>query len=343
MKRPSQPPPAQGPLRGGAGRLFAALAVLATALILGPSCLSMDKDTLGERLLGLPKNSALRQRVQTLEHELVLEDETVVARYRYARAGASGIGRPVVVLVHGTPHSFVTWSEVVFGPGGLAESCDVLVLDVVGHGATETELEAYSFARCARWVEGFLEALDLRDVTLVGNSYGGEFVWRAALDRPERVARVALMSSSGFARRDDEWLPEEVQMREHGLAKLGWLLNSRERVRGALQPHFRAPVDDQRVEEVYLVCANADNWHAMIDLARDENGARSSELAGLRQPTLLLWGERDVAYRPERFGQRFADTIPDARLVLVPDAGHYPQEEQPAFVARELAAFARGE
>jgi pimeloyl-ACP methyl ester carboxylesterase len=249
----------------------------------------------------------------------------------------------VVVLVHGTPHSLVTWTDVVFAPGGLAESCDVLALDVVGHGATRTELASYTFERCARWVEGFLDALDLRAVTLVGNSYGGEFVWRAALNRPERVARIVLMSSSGFPRRDDEWLPEEVKMREMSLAKIGWLLNSRERVRFALQPHFQAPVEPERLEEVYLVCANRDNWHAMIDLARDENGLRSPELARLAQPALLLWGEKDVAYRPERFGQLFAETIPDARLVLVPNAGHYPQEEAPGFVAREIAAFARGE
>jgi pimeloyl-ACP methyl ester carboxylesterase len=236
-----------------------------------------------------------------------------------------------------------TWTPTVFGPGGLAEDCDVVVLEMVGHGTTRTELDEYTFERCADWIEAFLQALDLRVVTLVGNSYGGEFVWRAALDQPERVARVVLMSSSGFPRRDDEWLPEEVKMREMALAKLGWLLNSRERVRGALQPHFQAPVPDEQVEEVYLVCSNRDNWHAMIDLARDENGERSAELATLRQPTLLLWGALDVAYRPERFGALFRDTIPSARLVLLQATGHYPQEEKPAEVARAIAAFARGE
>jgi 2-hydroxy-6-oxo-6-(2'-carboxyphenyl)-hexa-2,4-dienoate hydrolase len=185
--------------------------------------------------------------------------------------------------------------------------------------------------------------LDLRGVTLVGNSYGGEFVWRAALDDAERVTRIVLMSSSGFARRDDEWLPEEVKMRELSLAKIGWLLNSRARVRGALAPHFQTPVSDEHVEEVYLVCSNRDNWHAMIDLARDENGTRSAELATLQQPALLLWGAQDVAYRPERFGALFRETIPDARLVLLEGAGHYPQEERPTEVARAIAAFAREE
>ncbi len=83
-----------------------------------------------------------------------------------------------------------------------------------------------------------------------------------------------------------------------------------------MQPHFRAPVD----------------------LVRDENGSRAPDLARLRQPVLLLWGERDSAYRPERFAQEFARRLPHAELVLVA-AGHSPQEEAPGDVAREIRAF----
>jgi len=313
------------------------------AVAIAPGCCSMDKTTVEERLLALEKNAALLGRIQTLERRVTVGGKELTASFRYWRAGASGPERPVVVLVHGTPSSMVTWTASVLGPGGLAEDCDVYALEMIGHGTTRTELDAYTFQAGADWIRAFLEALDLRDVTLVGNSYGGEFVWRAALDEPGRVARIVLMSSSGFARRDDEWLPEEVKMRELSLAKIGWLLNSRGRVRGALAPHFQEPVPDEHVEEVYLVCSNRDNWHAMIDLARDENGTRSAELATLPQPALLLWGAQDVAYRPERFGALFRDTIPRARLELLEGAGHYPQEERPTEVARAIAAFAREE
>lgn len=311
----------------------------AVAAFVAAGCSSMNKSTVEEKLLALEKNAPLRGRIETLERTLTIGGEPVAAQIRWYRAGEPG--RPVVVLVHGTPSSLVTWTDVVFGPGGLAETCDVYALDVVGHGATRTELDGYSFQACADWVCGFLDARDLRGVTIVGNSYGGEFAWRAALDRPDRVAKVVLMSSSGFARRDDEWLPEEVKMREMSLAKIGWLVSSRDRVLGALQPHFQTPVPQERLEEVYLVCANRDNWHCMIDLARDENGTRSGELAKLPQPALLLWGANDVAYKPERFGKLFATTIPNARFVTIDAAGHYPQEEQPAAVAREIAAFAK--
>jgi pimeloyl-ACP methyl ester carboxylesterase len=151
------------------------------------------------------------------------------------------------------------------------------------------------------------------------------------------------MSSSGFPRADDEWFPEEVKMREMWLAKLGWLLNSRDNVRGALQPHFQVPVPDDHVEEVFLMCENRDNWRAMIDLARDENGTRAGELSRLHQPTLLLWGAQDSASRPETVAERVRATLPSARLERIEGAGHYPQEEKPAEVARAIAAFAREE
>jgi pimeloyl-ACP methyl ester carboxylesterase len=318
--------------------LLAAALIVGLAALLGPACASMKKSTVEERLLALDGNAPLRGRIETLERTIQIDGRAVEARFRYYRVGPRG--GPLVVLVHGTPSSLVTWTEAVFGPGGLAESCDVVALEMVGHGATRTQLEAYSFQRGADWIRAFLAALDLRDVTLVGNSYGGEFVWRAALDDPQRIAKVVLMSSSGFPRKDDEWFPEEVKMREMSLAKIGWLLNSRKNVRGALQPHFQSPVPDEHVEEVFLVCDNRDNWHAMIDLARDENGTRAGELAGLQQPTLLLWGAQDIAYPPAKIGERFRTTLPEARLQLIEGAGHYPQEEQPAEVARAIASFA---
>lgn len=329
--------------------LLAAL-VLLFAILVVPGCASMNKTKIEERLLALDRNAPVRALGLSRKlAEVQLGNDKVRVEYTYYHAGSAGPGRPTVLLIHGTPSSFATWTEVVFGGRstesgqafeGLERDCDVWVLEMVGHGVTRTNAPPYSFQRAAQWIDGFVDAMDLKDVTIVGNSYGGEFAWRAALDRSERIAKVVLMSSSGFARRDDEWLPEEVKMREMSLAKIGYLLNSRDRIREALQPHFQRPVTDAEVEEVYLVCSNGDNWSSMIDLARDENGLRSGDLTGMKQRALLLWGEEDVAYPIERFARQFERTIPGAKLVLVPNAGHYPQEEQPAFVTARIREFA---
>ena len=56
-------------------------------------------------------------------------------------------------------------------------------------------------------------------------------------------------------------------------------------------------------------------------------------------PTLLIWGESDGLVTPE-YGAAFRDMIPDARLVVIPEAGHAPQAEQPEAFVSEILAFA---
>jgi len=316
--------------------LIPALLALAAAAAVG--CRAMDKSEIEARLLALPKNApvaALGLTRSTLSLEVDGEVRTLeLVRY--------GLGEPRVVLVHGTPGSLFTWSELVFGSDGapgLGADLGVLALDVVGHGIQPDTLDPLSFQRAADFVGAALEALDLSGVCLVGHSYGGEFVWRAALDHPERVSEVVLIDSAGYPRRDDEWLPEERKMRDWSIATWGWLFNSRERIRSALQPHFSEPVSDERLEEMYLACNHRGNWRAMVQLARDENGTRSGELTALPQRTLLLWGANDIAYPVERFARQFERDIPDARLQLVEGAGHYPHEERPAAVAAAIRAF----
>lgn len=317
---------------------LAAVAAAAAGGVLFVSCASLAKPQIEQRLLALPKNAAAAARGYAAKTASVsILGQTREVEYRWLRAGRAG--SPILVLMHGTPGSALTWSEAI--DAGLGEAFDIYALDMIGHGSARSSLPSYTFQACADYLRGFLSALDLRDVTLVGQSYGGEFAWRAALDERERIRRLVLVDSAGLARNDDEWLPEEVKLREWRVARLGYLLNSRSRIRGALQPHFRDPVSDERVEEMYLCCANADNWSAIVDLARDENGTRAHELSTLRIPTLLVFGERDIAYPPDRFGARFAELIPGSRLVRIADCGHYPQEERPAELVRCLIEFAR--
>ena len=93
------------------------------------------------------------------------------------------------------------------------------------------------------------------------------------------------------------------------------------------------------MHEVFLGLQNAANWNAMIDLVKDENGERQDDLAKIQAKTLLIWGEHDEAYGPEAFGRVFEEHIPDAELIVVEGAGHYPHEQEPALVAAKILAF----
>ena len=342
MKEHPSPPVAPRARRRPALGALAFVLVAIAALAFG-SCRSLDKQELGEALLALPKNAPLADiggfRTTPMALELDGTRHELDLRYLLAEGPSENAATPVL-LVHGTPSTAASWVEIMLGGDGfegLSAKRDVYAIEIVGHGIAEGDIGEVTFQRCARFVAAAIDALGLDTVHLVGGSYGGEFAWRAALDASDSVAGLVLLDSSGYRREDEEFLPEEVDMREMSLAKIGWLLNSSERITTALAPHFEE-IPPDRVEEFRLVCDNAANWSAMIDLVRDENGGRADELKLLRVPTLLLWGERDIAYPPERFGERFAADLPDARLVVLP-SGHYPHEERPADVIREMERF----
>ena len=205
----------------------------------------------------------------------------------------------------------------------------------LGGGASARSLWARYYAE----THGVVFVVDAADADRLREARDA---FRGALDHPDLISRLVLIDSSGLPRTDEQFLSEEVKMREWSVARLGYLVNSEPRVASALDPHFDGGADPERVKEVFLGLENRGNWNAMIDLVRDENGARAGELAGLQPPTLLLWGELDQAYPPATFGATFAERIPAARLVVVPGAGHYPHEQTPARVAQAILAFHRG-
>ncbi|MBL8858342.1 MAG: alpha/beta fold hydrolase [Planctomycetes bacterium] len=327
----------------GTGLVVVALACLTAG------CVGMKKSEIEHGLRALPKNSGiveagLMRRVAPVTLNGDPQEIEYVWTHIRARAGERA-SRPPIVLVHGTPASLFNWAlllSAIDAAAGDAGVPDIYALDVIGHGLSQPKAAHYTFQTCAEHVRGFLEMLDLRDVTIVGQSYGGEFAWRVALDAPERVKKLVLIDSSGYQRADGEWLPEEEKLRNWPGAQFGYLLNSRDRLRPALQLHFSVPLRDDQLEEMFLLCENADNWRAMTHLCRDENGTRQSEIARIAQPTLLIWGARDIAYTPDAYGRRFERDIAGSQLVIVPEAGHYPHEEQPAAVSRALLDFHNG-
>lgn len=341
--------------RSGGALVKVLLAVAALiGLLVASVALGMGSAGAGEvqeGILALEKNRPLREAL--LPAQVTPAGDPVLAAALPATVGAfhfggDGVcadlgaeGAPPLVFVHGTPDTMGAWAPVLFGEGALAGKTNIVTLEVVGHGMLGDAEGPFPFQRCAEHVIASLETLGLSGVTLVGNSYGGEFCWRAALDRPDLISKLVLIDCSGLPRTDDQFLPEEVKMREWSVARLGYLLNSEERVAFALDPHFEGNADDERVREVFLGLENRTNWGAMIDLVRDENGERADELVNLSMPTLLIFGEHDQAYAPETFGREFERLIPDARLEVIAGAGHYPHEQRPAEVAGLILDFHR--
>lgn len=247
---------------------------------------------------------------------------------------------PPLVLVHGFGAWSYSWRHNI---GPLSQEFRVVALDLPGFGWSEKSrrgdqsLEAY-----VRAVTGLMDHLGMDAAVLVGNSMGGEISLCTAVLAPQRVRAVAGLCSSAFI----ETLPRLGRLIPYlpFAGKLGRrLIMNRNFVRHVLQGCYadprRLPAEAAECYTAPFSTPGAEG--GFVAVMRDFNlGSLTRRFGAVEQPVRLIWGERDP-YIPVSDGQRLARLLPKAELVVLPDAAHVPQEEQPETVNRLLAEFAR--
>lgn len=229
-------------------------------------------------------------------------------------ATAYGHGRPVLLLHGGGgPLTVTPWAR------RLAAERPVRVITPTHPGFVGTPRPDAldSIGRLAEVTVALIEALDLRDVTVVGSSIGGWLAAELATLRPDRVRGYALVDAVG------------LEVPGHGVADF-FALSPREVAElsyadpdtygvdpAALPPEARAQMAANRVAlEAYA-------GRTMTDPTL---GAR---LGRVDAPVSVIWGEADRIVDLE-VGRAYAAAIPGARFHTVRGAGHLPQIEQPA-------------
>jgi len=243
-------------------------------------------------------------------------------------AEVAGSG-PGLVLVHGfggARGDFTDHVEV------LATSHTVVTFDHRGHGASDApgDLAAYGLARLEADVLAVADAVGFDRFRLLGHSMGGMVARGVALRRPERVEALILMDTSpgpvpGFDPAIME-LGAELALRE-GKAALKAALDA---VAPLETPAYRRLLDerpgyqefcDRKWDDLSVVM-----WAALARAIAHQPD-ELADLAALSLPVLVVVGELDAPFlAPSR---AMAATIPGARLVVVPQAGHSPQFEAP--------------
>jgi len=245
-------------------------------------------------------------------------------RTRYLEAGS---GRPIVLLHGSGPgvSGLVNWRLAL---PALGERFRVLAPDLVGFG--ETEVRGQVEARLDTWVghvAGFIEALALGRVDLVGNSMGGAVALGLAARRPQLVRRVVTMGTVGVPFPITEGL-DRVWGYRPSLEAMRALIGlftydpSFARDEELVRLRFEAsahPVASERYASLFP--APRQRWVDALALA-------DGELAELRQPVLLIHGLEDRVIPWRATSLRIARLVPDARLCLFPRCGHWVQIER---------------
>ena len=213
--------------------------------------------------------------------------------YRVAGSG------PALVLIHGLAGSSRWWARNL---GPLSERFTVYAVDLLGFGASRGQqfVMAESAGLLARW----LDALRIEHAGLVGHSLGGLIALDLAAEHPKLIARLVLVDAAIFA-------PGERPLR--------YAVNLLRQ--GRYTPLDFVPVvarDVARCGPRAILAASRGLLH----------GDPRRNVPQLRQPALLIWGEHDVVV-PLSVGEELTTLLPEARLVVLPGAGHNPMWDRP--------------
>jgi pimeloyl-ACP methyl ester carboxylesterase len=258
-------------------------------------------------------------------------------------ADVTGTGPPLVCL-HGFAATRYTWRHLV---EPLARRATVIRLDLKGFGDSPKPRDgAYALADHAAAVTAYLRAHDLRDVTLVGHSFGGIVARAVTLGLPDgdsdRIRALVLIGTPG----PPQPLPDFIRaLRTRGLGPLAFhALPARVLVRRVLARiyHDRRRIPPDVVTAYARILRTPGTGRALAQTAGHLDPAALDGLlqqsAAIRVPTLCVWGRHD-RLGPLAAGECLARALPDARLVVIDDAGHGPQEETPVAVVAALAGF----
>jgi pimeloyl-ACP methyl ester carboxylesterase len=260
--------------------------------------------------------------------------------YAYRRFG-NGSGLPLVCLQHFTG-TLDNWDPAVSDP--LASGREVILFDNAGIGRSSGEVPE-TVAGMATHVMAFLGGLSLAECDVLGFSLGGMIAQQIAKDRPSIFRRMILVGTAPRGGEDIMHL-EKPSLAQH-------LQDPQNRGYAVLQKIFFAPTTTSRAAGEAFVARlmqrkddreppPGPNVAKAQTVAFREwerhTGERFADLRGVRHPTLVVQGFHDEMI-PVRNSYWLAENLPNAALLVYPDAAHGSLFQYPESFTRHAAAF----
>ena len=254
-------------------------------------------------------------------------------RWSYAYRDADAADAPTIVMIHGFTGSKENWYPLA---AQLEGRYRLLIPDLPGWGESErTPGDDYGFGAQAQRVADFIQALSPdKPVVLLGHSMGGGIAALVAARYPQRVAKVGLLDAAGVRFNDNQFgLDVLAGKNPFAVSDAASLQRYIDIVfhRQQAKPWIPWPASRGLIE---MRKRDAGFEQSVLDhIGRGaEQFAPGEEAANIHQPALLLWGKQDAVIDPSAMAL-FAAKMPQARQVLVDDAGHMSLMEQPGQVA----------
>jgi pimeloyl-ACP methyl ester carboxylesterase len=276
-----------------------------------------------------------------VDHVRALRETVYGVKTHYVQAGE---GEPVVVIHGGGPGASGAsgWAQTI---PALAQHFRVYAIDLIGNGQTDKPLIDYSFQTFVEHVAGFVDALNLDQVRVLGNSQGAYVAIKYVLDNPGRVKQAALISTGTLAKAagiDDQGkaavLPRFDGTKESLRKFMEIIVND------------RARLTDELIDGRFAV-ASLPGHREMFDslgkyrrLMAEDSSYRQlyevgSRLAQLTVPWCMIWGGADRSAPLDPLGNGMHEMFPDVPFHVVEGSGHQVQNDKPEECNRLLLDF----
>jgi haloalkane dehalogenase len=252
---------------------------------------------------------------------------------------------PPVVFLHGEPTWSFLWRKVIPPVRDAGFRC--IAPDLVGFGRSDKPMDVgwYSYDRHTELVADLLEHLDLRDATVVVHDWGGPIGLRVAVEHAERVARIVAMDTgvwTGRQKMSDAWwafrdFVERTEDLPIGLlVRRGCHTDPGDQVAAAYEAPFPSVESKAGTRAFPLLIP-----HEPDAPGAAEGRATLDALSEDPRPKLVLWADSDPVL-PLKTGERVAQAIGLGGIDhVVPDAGHFLQEDQGERIGATIADWLR--
>ena len=263
-----------------------------------------------------------------------------VVRYREMGEG------PPIVFVHGLLVNSALWREVI-PPLARHYRCIAPDLPLGGHRVPMNPDADLSPAGVARIVADFMETLNLRDVTLVGNDTGGAICQIVVAKNPGRLSRLILTNCDSY----EAFFPLLLEPFHYGAKFLGqrfadalaWFLQARLSQRvlmktvairrmetATLDAYMKPLIEKPEVRRDLTRFLSQVSNHYTLDAARS--------FGSFDPPVLIAWGENDIFF-PSKLARRLQRDFPHAELHFIPDSRAFVPEDQPERLSALILGF----
>ena len=254
-----------------------------------------------------------------------------------------GQGQPVFMLLHGFGASLFSWHAVM---EPLSQYGTVIAYDRPAFGLTERPLKwtgqnPYGPEANVALLLGLMDHFGVQKALLVGNSAGGTLSMQFTLQYPQRVQALILVSPAVYENGGPGWvriLGKTAQMQHLGPLFVRSIQKSG---LGLIRTAWHDPSKiTQATWDGYTLPLKADNWDKALwsfTMASHDTGLLQ-HLQDFKIPILVISGDEDRIV-PTADSVKLAHELPGAQLVIIPQTGHVPHEEQPAAFLQAVQEF----